>query len=372
MSEVVKLRTRAEIDEEAATWIWRMEGGPTGKADPDGFEAWLRQDPRHRRAVDELSKVWEALDGLAGSQRHADPVASPETGLRQPMTAHEPATPCRPDTLRLRATPGRPLWFAAAAAVLVAAIGAALWLGKAGENQILATAVGQHRNVVLADGTVVSLNTNTIVETNIGRRSREIHLRKGEAHFDVAPDRSRPFLVYAGDAVVRAVGTEFEVRVRTDRHVDVLVTQGRVEVQPDTSDAEPRSPETATVSAAGMHDRNSATRTSVRAVSAGEALSTATTDYPVIPVSPEQLSSEQAWREGAVVFDSEPLAQAIAEIQRYTDSRIVIGDPAIATLPVGGRFETDDLQGFLDGLQAALPVTIRRTADGVVYVDSRR
>ena len=100
-------------------------------------------------------------------------------------------------------------------------------------------------------------------------------------------------------------------------------------------------------------------------------LSTATTNYAVIPVSAEQVSSELAWRDGAVVFDSEPLAEAIAEIQRYTDARIIISDPTIGTLPVGGRFKTDDLQGFLDGLQAALPVTIRRTADGVVYVDPR-
>jgi transmembrane sensor len=143
----------------------------------------------------------------------------------------------------------------------------------------------------------------------------------------------------------------------------VLVTEGRVEVQPDAPNPEPRA-------TTGAHD-TSIPVVRVRAVSAGEALSTATTNYPVIPVSPEQLSSELAWRDGAVVFDSEPLAEAIAEIQRYTDSPIIISDPAITTLPVGGRFKTDDLQGFLDGLQAALPVTIRRTADGVVYVDPR-
>ena len=347
MSDVVKLRTRAEIDEEAAAWIWRMESGAaSGGADPEGFEAWLRQDPRHRRAVDELSKVWEALDGLTEAQRGTEPLS--------------PATGVGPHTAVLRR---RPLWFAAAAAVLVAVVGARLWLNKGSETQVLATAVGQHRNVVLADGSLVSLNTNTIVETNIGRSSREIFLRKGEAHFEVAPDRSRPFLVHAGDAVVRAVGTEFEVRLRTDRHVDVLVTEGRVEVQPDAPIPEPRA-------ITGAHD-TSIPVVLIRAVSAGEALSTATTNYPVIPVSPEQLSSELAWRDGAVVFDSEPLAEAIAEIQRYTDSPIIISDPAITTLPVGGRFKTDDLQGFLDGLQAALPVTIRRTADGVVYIDPR-
>jgi transmembrane sensor len=355
MSEVVKLRTRAEIEEEAATWIWRMESGSPTAADPEGFDAWLRQDPRHRRAVDELSKVWESLDALAEAPRvQALPPLSevapyPKTSSARPMLGRDPMLA------------RRPLWFAAAAA-LVAAVAGAMWLNKGSETQVLATAVGQHRNVVLADGSIVSLNTNTIVETNLGHRAREIYLRKGEAHFDVAPDRSRPFLVHAGDAVVQAIGTEFEVRVRPDQHVDVLVNEGRVEVRPDAPAPTPQALDTRAVPTAVV---------TVRAVSAGQALSTATINYPVTPVSQEQLSSDLAWREGAVVFDSEPLSEAIAEIQRYTDARIVISDPGIASLPVGGRFKTDDLQGFLDGLQAALPITIRRTADDIVYVDPR-
>jgi transmembrane sensor len=346
MSEVVKLRTRAEIEEEAAAWIWRMESDSPDTADPEGFDAWLRQDSRHRRAVDELSKVWESLDGLA---------QAPRAQALPPLTESSPliATSHRFER--------RPLWFAAAAA-LVAAVAGAMWFNKGSETQVLATAVGQHRNVVLADGSIVSLNTNTIVETNFGRHAREIYLRKGEAHFGVASDRSRPFLVHAGDAVVQAIGTEFEVRVRADQHVDVLVTEGRVEVRPDAPAPAPQALDA---------QREPTAVVTVRAVSAGQALSTATTNYPVTPVSREQLSSDLAWREGAVVFDSEPLSEAIAEIQRYTDARIIISDPGIASLPVGGRFKTDDLQGFLDGLQAALPITIRRTADDIVYVDPR-
>jgi transmembrane sensor len=336
MSEVVKLRTRAEIDEEAATWIWRMEAGPSGGADPEAFESWLRQDPRHRRAIEELTKVWDALDGLT-EPHHGETMAPVEEAV-----AHV--------TRRTR----HRWWLGAAAAGLLVAVAGTAWLYKGNETQTLATAVGQHRNVALSDGTVVTLNTNTIVETNFGRATREIYLRKGEAHFEVAHDRSRPFLVHAGDAVVRAVGTEFEVRLRADKHVDVLVNEGRVEVQADTPNS------VAPVPVA-----------TVRAVSAGQQLSTAATNYPVVPVTREQLSSELAWRDGAVVFDSEPLSRAIAEIQRYTDARIVISDPRIGTLPVGGRFKTDDLQGFLDGLEAALPVTIRRTPDGLVFVDPR-
>jgi transmembrane sensor len=334
MSEVVKLRTRAEIDDEAAAWVWRMDSGGSGGPAQEGFETWLRQDPRHRRAYEELTKVWDTLDGL------------PDRQHGQTLPAQR-----------------RNHWWLAVAATLVAAIGGASWLlYKGNETQTLATAVGQHRNVTLTDGTVITLNTNTIVETSFSRTARQIFLRKGEAHFEVARDRSRPFLVHAGDAVVRAIGTEFEVRLRADQHVEVLVNEGRVEVEPAALISQPR--------AAGDHAPAIPTVT-VRAVSAGEQLSTATTSYVVIPVSTEQLSSELAWRDGAVVFDSAELSQAITEIQRYTDARILISDPTIGTLPVGGRFKTDDLQGFLDGLEAALPVKIRRTTDGLIYVDPR-
>jgi transmembrane sensor len=109
----------------------------------------------------------------------------------------------------------------------------------------------------------------------------------------------------------------------------------------------------------------------VRAISAGQRLSTASRDYAVTRISEQQLSSELAWREGAIIFDGERLADAVAEIERYTDTRITIRDPDTAALRVGGRFRTGDLQEFFDALQAALPVTVRRTADGV-FIEARR
>jgi transmembrane sensor len=343
MSEIVRLRTRAEIDEEAAAWTWRLDSAAGGAVDRPAFEAWLRQDPRHRRAMEELSKVWEALDGLA------------ETKRDEKITTFTAAP-------KLAASHGWLSWGFAVAATIAVVVAGAAWLQKGSEMQTVATAVGQHRNVTLADGSIVTLNTNTIVETDLTRRVRQIYLRKGEAHFQVAHDRSRPFLVHAGDAVVRAVGTEFEVHLRTDQHVDVVVNEGRVEVQA-AGPVLPPTPGTRT---------KPASMTTVRALSAGEQLSTATADYAIVPVSSQQLSSELAWRDGAIVFDEALLSEAVSEIERYTDARIVVSDSRVAALRVGGRFRTDDLQGFLDGLQAALPVTIRRTADGLVYVDPRR
>jgi transmembrane sensor len=327
MSEVVKLRTRLDIDEEAAVWAWRMDSATVSAADRQAFEAWLRQDPRHARASKELSGVWQSLDVLAEAKRD-----------------EKIATFTAPRGVRRR-------WWLAAAAVLAAvAIGVA-WLEQGSELQVLATAVGQQRTVTLADGSVVALNTNTIVETNLKRRTREINLRKGEAHFQVAHDASRPFLVHAGDAVVRAVGTEFEVRVLPDQHVDVVVNEGQVEVRPALLPA-------------------SRPQASVRALSAGQRLSTASVDYAITTVSAEQLSSELAWREGAIVFDGQRLSDAIAEVERYTDARIMVNDPATAALRVGGRFRTGDVQEFFDALQAALPVTVRRTPAGI-YIEPR-
>lgn len=334
MSDIVKLRTRAEIEDQAALWIWRLDAGPLSEADSQAYEAWQRQDPRHRRAMEELSKVWLALDGLAEAKR-GEKIATFTDAQRRGVWSRR-----------------HRWWFAAAASILLA-IGAVLWLRQGSEIQTLSTAVGQQRNITLADGSIVSLNTNTILETDLSRHLRQIYLRKGEAHFQVAHDRSRPFLVHAGDAVVRAVGTEFEVRLHTDQHVEVVVNEGRVEVQD-----------------AGQGGRGVVLPT-VRALSAGQALSTASADYHVTPVTAAQLSSELAWREGAIVFDGEPLSEAIAEIERYTDARIIVTDARTAALPVGGRFRTDDMQGFFDGLQAALPVSIRRTPDGLVYVDPR-
>jgi transmembrane sensor len=342
MSEIMKLRTRADIDEEAAAWIWRMDSAVVAVADRQAFDAWLRQDPRHRLAAAKLSAVWSALDGLAEA-KHEEKIAAFAESAQLPLLHHP-----------------RRRWMAAAAMLAAVAVGA-LWLQRAGELHTLTTAVGQQRNVTLADGSIVALNTNTIVETDLQRNVREIYLRKGEAHFQVAHDRSRPFLVHAGDAVVRAVGTAFEVRVLTDQHVDVVVDEGRVEVQ--TTAPVPSSPNPST---------NPRPAAAVRALTAGERLSTAGQGVAITHISAQQLSSELAWREGAVIFDGEPLSEAIAEIGRYTDARIVISDPRIAGLRVGGRFRTGDLQEFFDALQTALPVSIRHADAGEVIIDPRR
>ena len=341
MSEVVKLPTLSDVEEEAAAWVWRLDSETLTEADRQAFDAWVRRDPRNRRAFKEFGGVWRQLDDLAEAKR-PEKIAT----FTDPPTA----TPSR-----------RPLiWAAGLAASVMVAVRSFLLLPNGPSSETLATAVGQQRTITLPDQSVVTLNTNTIIETHFVPSVRDVFLRKGEAHFTVAHDRARPFLVHAGDSVVRAVGTEFDVRVRDANQIEVIVNEGQVEVQavepPPTAGRagpRPRSPRPPQV------------------LEAGERLRTGADDVVVQAVSVKDLSKTMAWRQGAVVFEGEPLSEAIAELGRYTDTRFVVTDPQITTLPVGGRFRTDDVDGFLSALEKAFPVFVRRAPDGVVHIEPR-
>ncbi|HVS76338.1 MAG TPA: FecR domain-containing protein [Steroidobacteraceae bacterium] len=353
MSQVVRLKTQTQIDNEAAIWTWRLDSGELTAADRGELEAWLREDVRHRRAFEELSRTWSFLDRLAerAQDENFAELAPPER---------------RGGVLRTSAAASRGwkgYWQAAAmaAAVLVIAVGAAFWIAQRPGMQLVSTAVGQQRHLTLADGSQVTLNTDTLLAVKLAAQRRDIYLRRGEAHFDVVHDAARPFYVHAGDAVIRDVGTQFEVRLHSDQDLDVLVNEGRVEVRgPGAAPGDGR--------ASGISRADAGW---VRALSAGEQLQVAGPHLAVTSVSPEQVADELAWREGALVFQGEPLSQAIAEVGRYTRARIVLTGPAVASLRISGRFRTNDVPGFFQALQEALPVRVTRTGPDLVYIAPR-
>ncbi|HWF97914.1 MAG TPA: FecR domain-containing protein [Steroidobacteraceae bacterium] len=346
MSDIVRLKTQTQIDNEAAVWTWRVDSGALTAEERGQLEAWLRADGRHRSAFDDLNRTWTLLERLA--QRPRDDgratFAPPER---------------RPFLSALRST--RSLRWAAAA-MLILALGTTLWMTRHPGAQVLSTAVGQERHLALADGSELTLNTNTLVTVKFTASRRDIYLRRGEAHFDVVHNAARPFFVHAGDTVIRDVGTQFEVRLHSATDVDVLVDEGRVEVQGITALATPDSPRNAASAENGNW---------VRAVSAGERLVIAGPRLNVLPVSPREVADDLAWRQGALVFEGEPLSQAIDEVGRYTRARIVLAGPQVAALHISGRFRTDDVSGFLQALQAALPVRVSRPQPGVVYIAPR-
>jgi transmembrane sensor len=351
MSDVVRLKTQTQIDNEAAVWTWRLDSGELSDAERAELEAWLRDDFRHRRALEELGRTWRVLDRLSERSQDEKVAALARSEHRRFL-----------GSLRRAVRGAKRYWETAAAAVLVIVLGAALWRAQRPGSELLSTAVGQQRHVTLADGSQITLNTNTLLRVNLTPERREVYLRKGEAHFNVTHEAARPFLVHVGDAVIRDVGTQFEVRLHPDQDVDVLVDEGRVEVQgPEVAPGE------------GLAESGTPRPDSgwVRALGAGEQLLIAGPHLEVMTVSPRQIAAELAWRQGALVFESEPLSQAIAEVGRYTRARIVLTGPRVASLRISGRFRTDDVPGFLQALQEALPVRVSRTGPGLVYIAPR-
>jgi transmembrane sensor len=346
MSDVVKFRMTAEMEEEAAAWVWRLDEENVSSQDRAAFEQWLRRDARHRRAYEELGGVWRSLDALADAKRE-EKIA---------VFATFPSSAVGGEGVQKVQHGWRPKKAAlsALAACVLIAIGFYLWFQRGNEAQTLATAVGQQRTATLADGSIIYLNTNTILETHFDRNRRSLKLLKGEALFKVVREANRPFTVHAGHAVVRALGTEFTIRLRETRDVEVIVADGRVEVE----------------SRSVGHGRG--VRQIKQALTVGQKLDTSAPDEPIAPMAQEALSNALAWHEGAMVFDGESLADAVAELNRYTDARLVVADARLRSLRVGGRFKAGDVDEFLRALEEALPVATRRTADDLVYIEPRR
>lgn len=350
MSDLLKFRTLAEVEEEAAAWVWRLDDEDAAAASDAEFEQWLRRDPRHRRAFEDLGGVWRSLDTLAEAKRE-EKVAT--------FVAQERRLLANPAARRRHAT----RWVGMGmAACLVVVAGAGAWYRQGHESQTLATAVGQHRSARLADGSTVDLNTNSIVETRYTRAERSVYLHKGEALFTVARNAERPFVVVAGQTRVRAIGTAFNVRMHDDGKVEVIVTEGRVEVRQGPASPDIDSSGGRAVAAPESESKSELVRG--QRFQLGERV-------PVETLSGTAVASTLAWREGALVFDGVPLSKAIEELNRYSDARLVISDPEIQGMRVGGRFRTGDVEGFVAAMTRAFPITTRRGADNVIYVHAR-
>jgi transmembrane sensor len=345
MNRVVRLKPQAEVDEEAAAWTWRLDRGVLTPEERSQLASWLRQDARHRRAFGELSQTWRSLDRLSAGKRE-ERIATLAPATRR----SDPRDPRGPRSLR----------WVAAAALSLAVIGSGWWLTRVAGTQEFSTAVGQERTVTLTDGSVLVLNTHTRIEVRFSRARRDIYLLRGEAHFHDTPDPARPFFVHAGEAVVQAIGTRFEVRLHTDRRIDVLVNEGRVEVRTGSGPAQGFGPFPL---ALGPQR--------VRALSAGERLSIDGGRMKVVAVSRRRLAADLAWRHGALVFDDEPLAQAAAAVARYTRARIVLEGPVVGRLRISGRFRTNDAPGFFKALATALPVRVIHRPPNRILIEPR-
>lgn len=340
--------------EAAAHWLVLHDAGALSASEEAEFEAW-HDDPAHADAYRRAAGAMAIFGADAGSDPNL-------RALRQAALEAGPAP--------------RRHYYAIAASLLVAiSLGAATLfllrpegmmgnspgarsstvIAASGSPEAVAgtteysTGIGERRVVRLADGSSVTLNTRSKLTVAFTANRRIVRLARGQALFEVAHDRSRPFIVEAADRQITALGTVFEVRVDPGR-VNVVLFQGRVVVDrlPDAASGyEPAAMPSAILKPGEQFSAE-----------LGAPQKVATVDT----------QRELLWRDGFVEFDDEPLGRAVAEINRYTKRPITLSNDGVAALHVSGLYRTGSPDQFIDAVQGILPVSTKLTPQGNIEI----
>jgi transmembrane sensor len=389
--------SRDDAESAAAAWIARRD---TPDWDATAFEGWLAESVSHRVAYYRLNAAWQEA-GRLRILRGVDPAT-----IEAPVDSSVADSPAisAPDWANfsegVQALAGRSArqprpfarrapWVLAASVVLglCAALGV-YRLERAPPDRFF-TVVGGLEAVPLADGSRVTLNTDSELQVSLEPRERVVSLNRGEAYFEVAKDKSRPFIVNVGPKRVIAVGTQFSVR-RDGDSIQVIVTEGTVRMEvrrARASSASSQSPTAAQVPRSTQTPASEQAATSSSAPGSAEAVpqgspaslsspgsanvillpagSVARAEADAVLVRNEPLAEiEQrlSWRSGLLTFRDTPLADAVAEFNRYNERKIVIQDPRIASLQLGGIFRSTNIDPFIELLGQGFPV--RATQEG--------
>lgn len=369
--------------EEAAHWWTLLHGEGGSAADRREFLAWAARSPERIAAYLEMERLMAALrsrnvrwpdippEALIREARAAPPEAVPLPGATRgaDVVANEPdvaaieAMKRRLDRKRLTVRLARRYALAGvavAAAVVAAVIAVSSFLRVPVQYQ---TQRGEERSILLADGSRVTLNSASAVEVQLGKSFRVVRLLRGEALFEVSHDAARPFDVHAGGAVLRAIGTEFNVDINGVRTA-VTVLEGRVAVM-RTGDAA-REPAPMATSPGPTLERFPAPRGAL-ILSAAERV-VITSAGTGTPQQVSDLDAVTSWTRGELVFEHRPLKEIVADFDRYGGRRIVIESARLEAQDVTGVIQLNDPDSLLSFLADVPGVVTRRDADGSIIV----
>ena len=324
------------IETEALAWIAQISGDRFTEKDLAAFREWVQRSPAHEKEIKDISALWGEMNVLTELNAH---IGEADRLARR---------------LRRRERRGKRLAFRAALAVLCACIVIGMTLGGGSEVEtpyasssdnvvqtaivnvpvVFKSAVGEQQIHTLPDGSVITLNTNSHIDVDFTDHQRTVRLLKGEALFTVAKDQFRPFVVVADNGIIRAIGTEFSVRLLS-ASVDVVVSEGVVEL----SALEPTLPMSSKVAA--LTEDVSHT-TSLGVIRAGQTATISSSKATVALHPVAEIETKLAWKSGRLEFLGKPLEDVIKEVGRYTDLDIVIDEPELQSLSFGGAFMVGD------------------------------
>jgi transmembrane sensor len=326
--------------EQAALWLTRLDRG-LANDERNEMRQWLADVTNHKALV-EMARLWRGMDVMA------------VLAELFPLTTSRPRPPAR----SFQSTA-----LAAAAAASIVALLTVFMLGQspwnlfatprpapmAVPNEGYATAVGETRVVHPGDGSTITMNTNSAMVVIYAPPARDVYLLRGEAMFSVARDTARPFYLHAGKRVLEATSSNFNVRIISPERIELIVNDGRVRVVPAADSMfVPEMPRIAPI----------ARRESL--VYEQELAIIQPREETVRRLEATELDNRLAWQRGMIVFENEPLEQALTEAGRYTNTEFVLADEALHREHMTGYFRTGDVDGLLMSLRLNYGIDSRR------------
>lgn len=366
-----------QIEAAAAEWLIRRDSEYWTEQDQARLDVWLDASALNRVAYLRLEQTWDDAGrlkalaaGIAGDrppppgewnltpffepQAHNEPLVSESTFFAE-FHASEPVRKLgSAHTPRLRG-------LVALAGCLILAVTGGYYLYTLGilSGSRYATPVGGIESVATADGSVVTLNTDSQIRVALTKTERQIDLRHGEAYFEVAHDPTRPFVVHAANERIIAVGTKFSVR-REDGDVQVVVIQGKVRLESDEAAKAGGTSQPQAVAAKSIEEPVAVFLTPDMIARASD------TGVLVQRVSPLEVQEHLSWRTGILMFRNETLAVAVTEFNRYNVRQIVIGDPILRDLKIEGNFRATNVDAFARLLEAGFPLRVTDDGDRII------
>lgn len=288
------------ISREAVTWFATLHADDVTKADRSAFRAWLRQDERHRAAFEEVQRLWSGASEL--------PIVKARRRERRIAIT--------------RRTLGK--------GALAAMIGGGAWLAyQQHPFADYSTGTGERRTVKLADNSTIDMAGATALSIDFNSRLRLVTLHRGEAYFSVQSETSRPFVVEAAAGRTMAIGTSFNVDYISDDDVRVTVARHAVNIRVGAADA--------------RLDAGSQLTYNHASIGAPQAIDPA---------------SELGWRDGRLVFLSQPFGRVIASLNRWRQGRLMVMGSALAARPVTLIIDLQKSENILATLEDTLPIRV--------------
>lgn len=349
MSNIKQFYNKTDVHEQACEWISRIDRGLTG-SEKKQLQAWTELSQNHKEQLFEIAELFDdlsALNELSG----LFPLK-----IKEPIRRNTFSYNFRRNVAAVFAL----MLFSSFAVLVVNKTSSTTELSASLGIKQAKTDIGEQKPISLDDGSVIHLNTDSLVTILYSTAERRIVLTKGEAHFDVAHDQQRPFIVEAGDNTVTAVGTAFNVELKGSESFELLVTEGKVLVKDNNLANKQKVEDGALHPLSGEGILLSSGEKAVFDQSASEKTS----------LSLVEVQQDLAWQQGMLVFQGESLVDALSEVSRYTSIKFQIADQDVRQKRVAGYFKAGDIDGLLFALKNSFNIQHRRLNDSTIELSS--